>query len=758
MGVIRVPQHVTRAAPQRKGVVQWAGSEAEALTPGVPLYLDTATLWSDDFSIYTGWTNIKSSFTASGGKAVTGSTGICLARKTAAPTDSRNVRIDVKLTLGGTSGSYYCAIPIRANLGSGSDADKFTGYAVRLTRYGDLSVWQVVANAFTKRINQQVATVATTTAERYMVIMVEGYLFRVWLSADATEPDITQPPTLAVYDYEELYSQGWVGIMAMSATAGQEKFDDLAVKELVHVESRPPRVYPDRPSEVTIQAEDTITDCRLIGPGGSSFELVTPGSIVGTRGGTLRFPTAFSGCATVGRRGNVLVDVPTGGYVLDVRTSGSRTLYPIEVREKPGVRFAIIGDTHVNTTTNPYYSRMAVVCHEIGEQIAWPRPDFVVHTGDVADGLTSGELANELARAKALLDGMRVPYHVVCGNHDTANGYAWDDDGAAFLATFGKISDTWAVGNFGFVLTSYTAGLGGYDASDQEACRAFIASALSSLGGKRKVLFHHAPWQNTRTDGGVDGYYESAPNAVGLIEGDGGVIACFHGHTHVTSRVEASGIHYIGAGSPANQLNWTYVELYADRMVVHRVPSRIFRADYQYRLWEDSTDPEHSTVVLYQHGQPNERTIVIPHGEATVLPEGALELLPYRVGDGTVSANVTPGAEIDGVGNVVAGLAFRAQDTANYYAALLTTGPVSEGEALLVKVVDNVVTVLDSASVDVDSGSTYALSIELSGSSIDVSVDSAPTLSASDSTFSEGLVGVIGGPGSFVVADVTYTS
>src|SRR5499426_3027682 len=80
-------------------------------------------------------------------------------------------------------------------------------------------------------------------------------------------------------------------------------------------------------------------------------------------------------------------------------------------------RFAWLSDTHVGSTTGEEDLRAAV--RDINSMTGL---SFVVISGDV----TEYGSREQLRLAKEILDGLRIPCHVVPGNHDTK----WSESGA----------------------------------------------------------------------------------------------------------------------------------------------------------------------------------------------------------------------------------------------------------------------------------------------------------------------------------------
>src|SRR5689334_8021186 len=85
--------------------------------------------------------------------------------------------------------------------------------------------------------------------------------------------------------------------------------------------------------------------------------------------------------------------------------------------EAPSFRFAWLSDTHVGATTGEQDLRAAV--NDINSQ---KDLSFAVISGDV----TEYGSREQLQLAKEILSGLKIPCHVLPGNHDTK----WSESGA----------------------------------------------------------------------------------------------------------------------------------------------------------------------------------------------------------------------------------------------------------------------------------------------------------------------------------------
>lgn len=103
------------------------------------------------------------------------------------------------------------------------------------------------------------------------------------------------------------------------------------------------------------------------------------------------------------------------------------------------LRFAWLSDTHVGSDRGADDLRAAVADINTAKGLS-----FVLVTGDVTE-IGSFE---ELRQAKSILDGLRLPYHIIPGNHDTK----WSESGATdFPRLWGSDRFVFASGGFRFI-------------------------------------------------------------------------------------------------------------------------------------------------------------------------------------------------------------------------------------------------------------------------------------------------------------------
>ncbi|MEI8321237.1 MAG: metallophosphoesterase [Alphaproteobacteria bacterium] len=85
---------------------------------------------------------------------------------------------------------------------------------------------------------------------------------------------------------------------------------------------------------------------------------------------------------------------------------------------EPLIRIVQITDTHIMPKGEHWCSKTETLTNrrlqDVIEEVNALDPDFVVHTGDITD---TGDLAS-YEHAKELLDQLKAPYFLTCGNHD----------------------------------------------------------------------------------------------------------------------------------------------------------------------------------------------------------------------------------------------------------------------------------------------------------------------------------------------------
>lgn len=211
--------------------------------------------------------------------------------------------------------------------------------------------------------------------------------------------------------------------------------------------------------------------------------------------------------------------------------------------------FAVVADTHVNEheerSSSPYRTnalangRARHVMHEIAG--LHPAPAFVVHLGDMVHPVPSlPTYAEAAARYKAIAEVLRVPLHLVPGNHDIGDkSVDWmpadivcDDYIELYRRTFGD--DYFAFDQGPVRCIVINALLLNSGLPREQAQRDWLESGLAAHTGKRIFLFTHYPPYVYAPD--ERGSYDNIdqPGRAWLLEliRQHHVEACFAGHVH----------------------------------------------------------------------------------------------------------------------------------------------------------------------------------------------------------------------------------
>ncbi len=181
-------------------------------------------------------------------------------------------------------------------------------------------------------------------------------------------------------------------------------------------------------------------------------------------------------------------------------------------KEGSSHRFALLSDTHIGGSAIAAVDlRNAVADINSRQDI-----DFVIVSGDITDMNTG----RHLALAKQILDSLRVPYHIIPGNHDTK----WSGSaGANFRALWGD--DKFAFDYAGYRYIGFHQGpiLRMDDGHTPREVLTWLENQLREAGKETPVvLVMHYPLNDS-----VDNWYE----CVDIIK-DYNIKFILHGHGH----------------------------------------------------------------------------------------------------------------------------------------------------------------------------------------------------------------------------------
>ncbi len=184
----------------------------------------------------------------------------------------------------------------------------------------------------------------------------------------------------------------------------------------------------------------------------------------------------------------------------------------ITFADEPQIRFTWLSDTHVGGRTG------AEDLREVVQDInSLPGIDLVMLSGDITEMGSNAEL--ELA--KAILDSLNMPYHIIPGNHDTK----WSESGCT------RFSELWGNDKFNFGFKAYRfigmhqgplmrMGDGHFAPEDLR----WLDSQLAALSDKNQpiIFVSHYP-----LDPSIDNWYEVIDR---LKRFNVKVVLCGHGH------------------------------------------------------------------------------------------------------------------------------------------------------------------------------------------------------------------------------------
>ena len=217
--------------------------------------------------------------------------------------------------------------------------------------------------------------------------------------------------------------------------------------------------------------------------------------------------------------------------------------------DEPLFSFVVVADTHVNEgeqiSASPYATnRLANArARYVFEEIARidPPPRFVVHLGDIVNPVPSLPTFHDaVGHFKAIAEPLRVPLHVIPGNHDvgdkTIDWMPADQVCDAYLATYRAVfgADFYAFDDGALRFVMLNSLLLNSGLADEARQRDWLEAQLDGAAGRRVFLFmHYPPYIHSREERGS---YDNIdrPARDWLLEqiARPGVEAVFAGHVH----------------------------------------------------------------------------------------------------------------------------------------------------------------------------------------------------------------------------------
>lgn len=231
------------------------------------------------------------------------------------------------------------------------------------------------------------------------------------------------------------------------------------------------------------------------------------------------------------------------------------TKHPIRVqaREKGAKRplfsFVVVADTHVNerddTSSSPYETnrvandRARFVFQDIAAMD--PPPRFVFHLGDIVHPVPSlPTFQDAVARFKDIASPLRVPLHLVPGNHDVGDkkidwmpaDQVCDEYLEIYRAAFGRDYFSFDEGSLRFIAINSLLLNSGLE--DEQRQREFVERQITEAAGGRVFLFmHYPPYIYTENErGSYDNVDEPGRSWLLSQMRRPNVEAVFAGHVH----------------------------------------------------------------------------------------------------------------------------------------------------------------------------------------------------------------------------------
>jgi outer membrane protein assembly factor BamB/predicted phosphodiesterase len=195
-------------------------------------------------------------------------------------------------------------------------------------------------------------------------------------------------------------------------------------------------------------------------------------------------------------------------------------LFSVQAQIKP-FQFAFISDTHIGSADGKAEQDLQRTVEDINKRTDL---DFVVITGDITELGTN----EQLPRAKKLLDGLKIKYFIIPGNHDAG----WSESGGESFATvFG--SDRFSFDHNGIRFIACASGpyVRMSDGHIPRDAMNWVKNILDTTAVDLPVIFlNHYPMDNQ-----MDNWYEVID---ALKKKNTILLMCGHGHTNKTLNFE----------------------------------------------------------------------------------------------------------------------------------------------------------------------------------------------------------------------------
>lgn len=174
-------------------------------------------------------------------------------------------------------------------------------------------------------------------------------------------------------------------------------------------------------------------------------------------------------------------------------------------------KYAFVTDTHIGTATGEEDLRRTIA--DINKQ---NDIDFTIVTGDVTEMGTN----EELKLAKEILSGLKKPFYVIPGNHDTG----WSESGGvAFIKEFGSDKFTFDHNGYRFIACASGPYVRMSDGHIPRDATVWLDEILKKTPAKMPIVFiNHYPIDNS-----LDNWYEATDR---LKKYNIQYAICGHGH------------------------------------------------------------------------------------------------------------------------------------------------------------------------------------------------------------------------------------
>lgn len=228
--------------------------------------------------------------------------------------------------------------------------------------------------------------------------------------------------------------------------------------------------------------------------------------------------------------------------------------------------FIQVGDTHIGTKSG--YPKVDSKLERLVQIANEGDYDFLILTGDIADGGSSKLLKPDMIKVKGILDKLNIPYYPAVGNHETMGR---EDSTKTYSSVLGFEPNYYFIYDDILFISLNDSGF-----IEDKGRNNYLRSVLKEFPDIEKIIFCHVPLVNMRDEKalsrsfGFPSYKLDDNSLIDIIRDDSSsILMVLSGHLHLSGWVKDCGIFHIVASGLANYpCQYLIYDVYEDSIEV----------------------------------------------------------------------------------------------------------------------------------------------------------------------------------------------